>query len=828
MSPASDSTRALRFPGWEIRPAERALLVRGEAVKIGGRAFDVLLALVERRDRVVGKQELLEVAWPSLVVEENNLSVQITTLRKLLGAPTIVTVSGIGYRLAAPLLEGSGEDAAPPASTRPPAPALIGRDAALRSLRQRLGVEPLITIVGSGGVGKTALARALLASSTKTWRDGLHWIDLAPVRERGSFAPMIAKALGIALEPHAREPVEFAASLHRLEALIAVDNCEHRIDEVSALVRLALQAAPRIRWLATSQEPLHLPAETVYRLEPLEVPQEDADLDAVHRNEALMLFVERVRSAGGSFEPTARNVATAAEICRQLDGLPLAIEMAAARVATLGLNAVREQLGQRLRMRAPPRDAPPRHHTLLQTYGWSYELLTPVEQQVFRRLQTFLGGFTTALMLSVCCRFSTAVPLQKWEALDALSALVDKSLVQRSASAPDRFYLLESARDYACLQATDNGEDAALRRCHAEAVLADVEGIHRDYDSMRDADWIARYVPERHNLQAALGWAVEAREADILARLVAAMALVELSSQAQTSLAQWDIPHDVLATAALPYRARAYLELGWAHHTDGNRETGARLIELALSDFDAIGDESGTYISLARLVRLCESRPGLADKAQVLAARMQRMDTRSLPLKTRLRCTINAGFQYGDGRTLAGLQELHEVAQRAGFDALAAVCRTHITDELLIQCRFEEAAQTCRAMLEQGELQPRTRCFLHHNHALALVHLGRVDEAKIAARAVVRAMPSAVHLIVDLLALAAARAGQFVDAALMAGYSEGVKRERALRSDPAEAAAISETLNRLHDALGAERLSQLMQSGAVLSTDRALAIALPD
>ena len=812
------------FSGWELRPHERVLLVHGEPVRIGSRAFDLLLALIELQGRVVGKTELLDRVWPGLVVEENNLSVQIATLRKLLGAQAIVTAPGRGYRLAAVAADTS-TPVLPASLPVVEGPALFGRAADVTALRALVGVAPLVTIVGTGGVGKTSLARSVLSGSSAVWRDGLHWIDLSPLQRGSPFMPLVAKALGIALDGFMAAPEDCAAPMSRLQALIAVDNCEHMLDEVARFIATALRLAPGVRWLATSQEPLHLQGEAIYRLEPLDLPSANSALGEALEGGALGMFAERARAADRHFEVTTGNLATAVEICRKLDGLPLALEMAAARVVTLGLQGVADQIGERLRLRAGARDVPSRQNTLLQTFEWSYGLLTPIEQCVFRRLEPFMGGFDMATARTVC-RGPDGDAIDEWQVMDALSALVDKSLVHRHTDGSERFHLLESARDYARMQLNAAHEVEAGRRRHAQVVAEAFAPAAADFQRMRDAQWSARYLPERHNARAALTWAIDAREPIVLARLVAALALLDTHAQAQAEVVQCGVPLDVLAAAPRDERAQAYLGLGWAHSLDGHREVGAELVALALADFEAVGDVAGTYLALVRLIRLCESRPSQLEQARHLAERLHRIADGELPLRIWLTGTITSGFQHA-GRTIARLEELHAVAQRAGFDALAAVCRTHITDELLIQGRFDEAAETAQALLQAHESHPRTHALMCHNLALALVQLGRVDAARSAMHAMLRALPSAAHMVVDLAALLAAREGKHVEAALMAGYSARIKRDRGLSSDPAEAGVVAETQRRMAEALGPERLAELTRTGATLSPADAVAMAFP-
>ncbi|HEY2561487.1 MAG TPA: winged helix-turn-helix domain-containing protein [Caldimonas sp.] len=829
-SPPPASSGIYRFANWELRQRERALIVDGAPAKLGGRAFDVLLALVERQGRVVPKTELLDAAWPGLVVEENNLSVQISVLRKLLGAGAIANVAGQGYQLAAapataapaPALAGAASPAVPAR--------LFGRDAELAALRSLVGTVPLVSIVGTGGVGKTSVAQAVVANAAGAWRDGVHWIDLSPLRSGARLIAVVAKSLGVFAEESAPDNDDLVRSLAQMQALVALDNCEHLLDEVVTLVGPLLRHGPDLRWIVTSQEPLHLGPEIVYRLGPLEVPLPGAPLDEALRYGALALFGERAKMADRRFELTADRVETAIDLCRQLDGLPLAIEMAAARVATLGLQGVHAQLDQRLRLRAGARDAPLRHHTLLQTYEWSYGLLSPLERCVFRRLEPFAGGFTAPMAQQVCCylegEFERPDP---WQMLDALSALVDKSLVQlrtaTSAGAGDRHDLLESARDFARIQGDAAGETEAVRRRHARAVADGFSTAQHELEHWRDSEWADKYLPERRNVSVALAWACSADEPELLARLVAALAELDTFAQAAAEVTAYPVPMATLERAPVPLRGRAHLELGWAHYLDGNKALGAELTLRALADFEALRDVVGAYGARMNLIRLYEGIPGQETAVRELWNQLEQVDESEIPLRLRLNCRATVALLFDGARDVERLQELRRIAQHAGFDLQAAFCRLNITDALLLLNRFDDAVAACTTMLEAGEPLLRVRAVMNYNRAHALARLGRVGEAAAAARVMLRGLPSYGHLVMDLFAFVAARTGRVEDAGLIAGRSAQVKRDRALHHEESEVGIIGETFERIERALGSERSAALMRQGAGMSTEDALALA---
>ncbi|NRF71535.1 winged helix-turn-helix domain-containing protein [Aquincola sp. S2] len=827
----------LRFMEWELNVLERVLLVRGQPTPIGSRAFDVLVALANRHGQVVSKGQLLDAAWPGLVVEENNVSVQIATLRKILGAHAIATVASLGYRLTAAKADDSPPDAAPAASAtgsrvhvvRQVVPIkLVGRDTAVKELVQVAASAQLVSIVGTGGVGKTSLAKAILAQQGDTAPEDVYWVDLGPLREPAQVIPLVAKTLGVELDNTSLAQSDLVAAMSQIRALIVIDNCEHLIERVAELIQCALESASGVHWLVTSQAPLRVAGEMVYRVEPLEVPPPHVSPTRALQYGSIALLQQRAAAANHHFDLRSEDMSAAIDICRKLDGLPLAIEMVASRIATLGLAEVHRQLANCLQLLSGPRGGPARHHTLRSTFDWSYGLLSLVDQKVFRRLEPFVGGFTLQMALRLVHRIGDEDhALDEPQTMESLSALVDKSLVHHCADPSHRFTLLDSAREYARQRLDEAGESEAARRKHAHVVAGWFTNAQTDLERMRDGEWAQIYLNERHNVRSALAWASQSGDPDLVARLVAALGQIDCFGQLQAEIAQTSIPLELLCSAEPALRAAACVELSWAHYVDGSRETGTQLAQQALNDFRSTGNLAGEFRALALLVRLFESRPGMRDKAHEAWELMRQIEDRQLPLRTRLTCIVAAGFQYERSRTIGRLREIETIAERAGFDALAAVCRVQITDELLIERHFEEAVEAAQHFVDDGNLRPRVRALILCNQALALVQLGRCQAAYAPARAALRALPSLAYLAADIFALAAAREGRHVDAALISGFGSEVRHERDEEPDPAEAAVINETTARLEQAMSAEKLRELRRIGATMSINDAMAIAIP-
>jgi len=510
---------AFVFRDFEVRPDTRQLLIRGEPARLGARAFDLLLALLERRDRVVAKDELLDLIWPGVVVEENNLQVHISALRRLLGAGVIATVPGRGYQLTIAIDE-SIRSAPAPGTLRPVTapgggagnlaralPRLFGREDDLDSVIELVKRQPLVTVVGAPGLGKTALALAAADALRLQWSDGAWVVELANVADPAQVASAVAQALRITMKGDRPALDELAGILESQTLLLVLDNCEHLVDAAGELVEATLRRAPGVRILATSQELLNVPGEALYKLKPLAVP-EPGELDRADQYSAFRLFTERARAADPHLDLSPGNTEAVADICRRLDGLPLAIELAAARVRLLGVQGVRDRLGERFKvLTAGARTAMRRHQTLLASIDWSHGLLAPGEQRVLRRLGVFVGGFSMELAQDI----ASDEGQDAWEVIDALGTLVDRSLVSVEAGEPPRYRLLETTRAYALEKLAAAGETAQLIERHARAVerlfaRAEAER-YGESGSLGMHPFLRRLVPELDNLRAALGWA---------------------------------------------------------------------------------------------------------------------------------------------------------------------------------------------------------------------------------------------------------------------------------------------------------------------------------
>lgn len=825
MSYDGEAGNVVRFDGWELRPAQRQVVVQGVRAPVGGRAFDVLLMLVQRRGQVVTKDELLEAAWPGVVVEENNVSVQIAALRKLLGAQAIATVAGRGYQLSA-----AAVDEAPPATQAPvdaePVAELMGRQADLRAVLERLSEERLVTLTGPGGVGKTALAHEAFARRRASLKGQGVWIDLAPISTAQRALAALAHSLGIDLPASSGQLDALVDALSWWEGLVVLDNCEHLLTVLAPIVQRLLADAPALRWLATSQAPLKLAGESVYRLEPLTVPPAGTPSPArAIEHGAVALLCKRVADADRRFRLNDSNVAGVIALCANLDGLPLAIEMAASRVASIGIEAVQGLLGQRLKLSAVPgRDGGYRHATLRDTYDWSYGLLSTTEQAVFRRLEPFLGGFGADLAQEVASDADEGGSIGAWDVVEALASLVDKSLVQRGSVGSGRFFLLESARAHAraCLRVA--GELERVQRRHARAVANRLATAQADAAMMNDAAWIQRHVPELHNARAALAHCMAYAMADDMARVVTALAMMDWMQCRQADILLADVPMKLLAQAEPRLRADAWLELSWALFSDGDHRLGAELASAAQALYEDLGEPALAYRALAQYIRLLETLPGMESAARRAWHALQERRAIVMPRRIRLFCAVSGGLVNRTEITAERLEALGREAEHEGFDAIAAIAACNRTDTLLVAGRNDEVvAATELAVARHARAHRACACMLL-NQTTALVRLGRHPDAVQAAHRAFRLMPAVAPSLVDILALAAVRDGRLADAAVLHGCGEQIRATLSHAPDLAEAASIAETRERLTAGMEPAERAELMALGAAMRASDALAI----
>ncbi len=815
-----------RFDNIEVQTASRQLLVDGNPASIGARAFDVLLALIAHRDRMLTKNELLEMVWPNLVVEENNLQVHVSSLRKLLGAKAIVTIPGRGYRFAATLEASAPDNAAPAAPAAAPQPAvaaqalradtgnlpallapLLGRDTEQAALRDLVRAHRLVSVLGPGGIGKTSLAKAVARQLAHEFRDGAWLVELATVSDPAALPGAVALALNISLPAQADAGAALAERLRGRELLV-LDNCEHLVEPVAALVARLLDALPHLHILVTSQEPLRLAAEQPMRLDALAVPSDShAPLADAAAHGAVALFVARVRAVQPGFRLDEGNLGAVVEICRELDGMPLALELAAARVPLLGVQGARQHLSQRLRiLSSGTRDAPSRHRTLRATLDWSHALLSPQEQTVFRRLGVFVGGFGLELAQQV----AADEHIDAWAVLDLLGNLIDKSIVVAEAGPVPRYRLLESARAYAREQSEAAGEWERLRRWHARCMQAAIDRRAR-YARLgpeSEDQWLLACSPEIDNLGSAIEWACgPAGDRTLALSLVNIASVLMYQAGRYPECLRWMQAAEPLIGEDTPAQVVAEFRLGMAAaglHGGISAHQRTLLLDQALETFDQQPPQP------AQAMAGCMSAYVAA-----VSGDFEKAERRLTQYRALVEIPAMRGFK-GLWLYIMGMvrryQDRPDDALTAFNQALPLVrgggnarVLFYVLNNLAAMHHelghLDEAASQFRGVIDHLQRSPLTdaqmMAFALNWYAHALTSLGELDKAE---AQVMLSLPHCRRSVglrhfAGMLALLFARQGRLREAALLIGCDDAARERRGEMRTPTDRRTLAGTLS---------------------------------
>ncbi|HEU4516522.1 MAG TPA: winged helix-turn-helix domain-containing protein, partial [Steroidobacteraceae bacterium] len=608
----------LRIGPFEVYPSERLLRNGGEAVEIGARAFDLLLVLAESPGRLVTKAVLIERVWPRLVVDENNLPTQIASLRRVLGAGAICTVPRFGYRLDLPVSRASaGTNDSPLPSARDPeaqpqgaarATALVGRGADLDALCDALARERQVTLVGAAGVGKSRLAQEVIAIEAERLGVRGRIVALEPLESVERLPSALALALGVPLPEGGDRFDGLSRALDGSREFLVLDGAEHLAGELAELLSALAARAPELRMLVTSQTPLGRVGEAVYRLNPLPV------------DDAVRLFVQRAAQADRRFELTQANAATVEEICRRLDGNPLAVELAAARVASFGLGALLAHLDDRFRLlKLSGSAAGGRHGVLQAAFDWSYRLLGVPEQRVFDRLGAFPGSFSLDAAAHAVADDSIDVP----GAIDLVGRLVDRSLVTMLPGEPARYSLLETARCYARSRLESTGGAAEAGHGMAQATLRILDRSYEAYWSADEALWLHEHEPELDNVRTALGWARRLDPALAISLYASAWPLFVEADLQEEGRAEHAEAVALLNDAMLPARVARFWEAVATYDSERQFDRARYAAELAAGLHAKSGDARGQAYALLQLALNWRDDLAGAGKALATARRLQ-------------------------------------------------------------------------------------------------------------------------------------------------------------------------------------------------------------
>ena len=505
------------FGQFRVCPKDRWVERAGVRLGVGDRALDILIALLERAGEVVSKRELLERAWPCSMVDEVSLRVQIAAIRRILGDGEdgnrfIANVAGNGYTFTAAVSKSTtrirkAERDRLSGTRLPILPSrMIGRESELSKITRLLLEHRFVTVVGPGGIGKTTLAVSAANALASDFGDTIRYFSLSALSDPELVIGTIASSFGVraSRDDPARNVVKF---LRGKRMLLLLDCCEHFIDGVAIFAARLIAEAPNVFLLVTSREPLHADGEHVLRLFPLDTPPAEAAVSAARALSfpVVQLFVERASATSDRFELTDAIAPAVVDICRRLDGIPLAIELAAARITVFGVMAILERLKDVLTLLSEGRrSALPRHQTLRATLDWSYRLLSPCEQTAMRRLSVFRGHFA----LDTAIGLVASEGMTESDAHRAVGNLVSKSLLSADYGREPMLYrFLDTTRAYAWEQLATSGELAVMKRRHADYCARFFENAEADWETKPREQWVQKYSVMIDDMRAVQDWA---------------------------------------------------------------------------------------------------------------------------------------------------------------------------------------------------------------------------------------------------------------------------------------------------------------------------------
>ena len=827
-----------------LDPIEQRLYADGVPVALGSTGFRILLALVEKAETLIPKDELIARVWGSSVIGDNTLHVQITALRKVIGRNSIMTKQGRGYLFATPVRREQRPLPLSPDHQRgnlPPlwtsnaaeGPArLIGRKEELRDISQRLARTRLVTLTGPGGVGKTSLALHVAGASQEHFRDGVWLVELAALTDPDLVPGAVAAVLGIETG-QSKAPLEtLARQLARKSLLIVLDNCEHVVAMAALLSEALLRAATEVKILATSREALSCRGEEVFEVPSLALPADDlVPSEAQRGSAAVELFLERAKSADSKLQMSDEDICTVARICRRLDGLPLAIEIAAGWTGVLGLETLDAQLDGSLSARLRARStAPARHSTLAATLEWGHGLLSPAEQVVLRRLSVFAGSFSMEMARYI----AGDSELPKEQVFEAVVNLVRKSMLAVVPGPRVQHYrMLETTRAFMLEKFAACPDARPTRQRHLHYVLGELERAMSEWETAGDAVWVERYGPILNDLRSALDWTIDEKADDAIALAGAAWPLWRAMSLRPEGRASLGRAAALLRPGMPPMlEARFRGGLGDANLDTSVIEAYAHLLATAklyrsLGETDDLGSTLVALAHAARaLGRVDEAEMAIAEALDLLNGLGRQ---KSLARAYSALFILEATLGHFDAARAAG-EKAARMCETIGADRTATVMTANMVELLLASGDIEGAIAAGRKAVSRfrDSFCSHAQGHVHGILSAAFTARGDIEEALVAARDAILLLrdEGALFWLFDHLALRAGLAGRFQDAARLSGYADAVHRNSNRPRERIGQDATGRLGRLLRDALPESERAQLHDEGAMLSEGQAITLAL--
>ncbi len=711
--PRMQSKDEFWFGPFRLCVPERILEKHGVPVSLGGRALDILIVLAENAGKVVVKRDLLARVWAGVNVDEGSIRFHVAELRKALGdgvdgARYVTNVPGRGYCLVAPLATGGAGGAAATANVNSKTqssglPArlsrMVGRDEAVDSIITLLEDRRFVSIVGPGGIGKTTVAVAAGHLLRERFDGAVHFIDLAQLSDPQLVAVSLASTFGISVQSEDLLP-SLLTFLRGHRTLMILDSSEHLIESVAGLMAALFPLAEDLHVLATSREPLQVEGEYVFRLYPLDTPQDSAGLlaAAALQYPAVQLFTERVAASQGRFELRDEQAPIVADICRKLDGIALAIELTASRVEAYGLEGTAALLDDSFRLLwRGRRTALPRHRTLGAVLDWSYNLLSEALQTLLRRLAIFAGGFS----LEAAQEVAATAPLSREDVIEGLSDLVAKSLITlMEPRAPPRYRLLDTTRTYVGGKLRECGEFDQIAARHAGYCGLVLEAANAVSVELTNQSWLKRFGENLDNARAALAWSFsDSGIARLGAELAAQAAPMMLRMSLLTECHRWTalaletlVDTDRGTARELELMALLGQSLMFTKGGDVARDTLEHGLELAI----ALGSPHQT-IRLLDSVRVFNVRKGDFQKSLDVASRTRRMTLESRDH------VASANWMLANSSHLTGDQTAARGFCRAALSRMPVSVCTNVVD-FGYDLRIAALCNLARILWLQGDM----------------------------------------------------------------------------------------------------------------------------